>query len=236
MLCEPLILSRDVPSSRSAYSGFKFELRWHQHTLTYFGILKSKENKNHSEMPRSLPAATPTTARGKSKGNRSVRCIPGGNEAIWDDELHTALIEGISFWPPSTKRIITPSALNIYPPMGRQRIRPMHDGSEGRTSLGRCQLIQQYLIQRTGKNRTRKQISSRIQRLRRMHHDDPASMSHNKPLFTIELIGHTFQWQIYCAFFQTFNSQSPLKYWSISAIVVRPQPQLRPSSRSPRPC
>lgn len=56
-------------------------------------------------MPRSLPAATPTKARGKSKGNRSVRCIPGGNEAIWDDELHTALIEGILFWPPTTKQI-----------------------------------------------------------------------------------------------------------------------------------
>ncbi|KAI9510404.1 TEA/ATTS domain family-domain-containing protein [Russula earlei] len=109
-------------------------------------------------MPRSLPAATPPKARAKSKGNRSIRCIPGGNEAIWDDELHTALIE----------------ALSIYPPMGRQRIRPMHNGDEGRTSLGRCQLIQQYLMQRTGKNRTRKQISSRIQRLRRMHQDDPA--------------------------------------------------------------
>ena len=66
-------------------------------------------------------------------------------------------------------------ALNIYPPMGRQRIRPVHDGGESHTSLGRCQLIQQYLIQKTGKNRTRKQISSRIQRLRRTHQDDPMS-------------------------------------------------------------
>ena len=78
--------------------------------------------------------------------------------------------------------------------MGRQRIRPMYDGSEGHTgtSLGRCQLIQQYLIQRTGKNRTRKQISSRIQRLRRMHHDDPASMLDNETLFAIALTGHIF--------------------------------------------
>ncbi|KAH9056654.1 TEA/ATTS domain family-domain-containing protein, partial [Lactarius vividus] len=96
--------------------------------------------------------------RGKSTGNRSVRCIPGGNEAIWDEELNAALIE----------------ALNIYPPMGRQRIRPMHAGGASNTSLGRCQLIQQYLLQKTGKNRTRKQISSRIQRLRRTHQDDPS--------------------------------------------------------------
>ena len=66
-------------------------------------------------------------------------------------------------------------ALTIYPPMGRQRIRPVHDGGASHTSLGRCQLIQQYLMQKTGKNRTRKQISSRIQRLRHMHQDDPAS-------------------------------------------------------------
>jgi TEA/ATTS domain len=66
-------------------------------------------------------------------------------------------------------------ALNVYPPMGRQRIRPVHDGGESHTSLGRCQLIQQYLMEKTGKNRTRKQISSRIQRLRRSHQDDPMS-------------------------------------------------------------
>ena len=66
-------------------------------------------------------------------------------------------------------------ALNIYPPMGRQRIRPVHEGGKTHTSLGRCQLIQQYLMQKTGKNRTRKQISSRIQRLRRTHQDDPSS-------------------------------------------------------------
>lgn len=129
-------------------------------------------------MLRSLPAATPPKARGKSKGNRSIRCIPGGSEAIWDEELHTALVEGMSFGRYVHKVLIRINlfpALNIYPPMGRQRIRPMHDGGEGHTSLGRCQLIQQYLMQKTGKNRTRKQISSRIQRLRRIHQDDPAS-------------------------------------------------------------
>ena len=77
--------------------------------------------------------------------------------------------------------VLTPTntiiALNIYPPMGRQRIRPVHDGGKTHASLGRCQLIQRYLMEKTGKNRTRKQISSRIQRLRRTHQDDPSSTS-----------------------------------------------------------
>ena len=80
-----------------AHLGFEFERYWRQHIPADFGIPKLKEIKKHSEMSRSLPAAIPMKARGKSKGNRSVRCIPGGNEAIWDDELHTALIEGTLF-------------------------------------------------------------------------------------------------------------------------------------------
>lgn len=74
--------------------------------------------------------------------------------------------------------------------MGRQRIRSVHDDGEGRDgpSLGRCQLIQQYLLQRTGKNRTRKQISSRIQRLRRMYQDDPESTLDSEFFFAVELI------------------------------------------------
>ena len=86
---------------------------------------QSKETKNFNEMPRSLPAAIPTKARGKSKGNRSVRCIPGGNEAIWDDELHAALIEGISFWPPTTKRMIMASSSQYLSTNG-QTTHPTH--------------------------------------------------------------------------------------------------------------
>jgi len=64
---------------------------------------KQRDHEGYcSPMPRSLPAGTPQKTRGKTKGNRSIRCIPGGNEAIWDEELHTALIEGICFWPPTT--------------------------------------------------------------------------------------------------------------------------------------
>lgn len=58
---------------------------------------KQPKLKKRKSMPHSLPTATPPKVRGKSKGNRSVRCIPGGNEAIWDEELHAALIEGKLF-------------------------------------------------------------------------------------------------------------------------------------------
>jgi len=64
-------------------------------------------------MPRSLPAAIPTNIRGKSKGNRSIRCIPGGNEAIWDEELHTALIEGVLFDRRVHKILITSQLLTF---------------------------------------------------------------------------------------------------------------------------
>jgi len=65
--------------------------------------------------------------------------------------------------------------------MGRQRLRCPQtedsDTSNRPASLGRCQLIQQFLKQRTGKTRSRKQIASRLQRLRQSHKDDPRSKS-----------------------------------------------------------
>lgn len=44
-------------------------------------------------------------------------------------------------------------------------------------SFGRCQLIQSYILEKTGKNRSRKQVSSHLQRLKKIHKDNPASLS-----------------------------------------------------------
>ncbi|KAI0060812.1 hypothetical protein BV25DRAFT_1992617 [Artomyces pyxidatus] len=103
-------------------------------------------------------------SRPPRRGNSTVRCVPDGSEAIWTEDLKIALIE----------------ALQIYPPMGRHRMRNPHsDGNhqDGHpSSLGRCQLIQAYMKQKTGKTRTRKQISSRLQRLRRLHNGEPKMM------------------------------------------------------------
>ncbi|KAF8559521.1 hypothetical protein OG21DRAFT_457021 [Imleria badia] len=47
-------------------------------------------------------------------------------------------------------------------------------------SFGRCQLIQSYILEKTGKNRSRKQVSSHLQRLKKIHKDNPAM----QPLFS----------------------------------------------------
>jgi len=44
-------------------------------------------------------------------------------------------------------------------------------------SFGRCQLVQSYILEKTGKNRSRKQVSSHLQRLKKIHKDNPASLS-----------------------------------------------------------
>ena len=53
-----------------------------------------------------------------------------------------------------------------------------HFSEANRTrSFGRCQLIQSYILEKTGKNRSRKQVSSHLQRLKKIHKDNPASWS-----------------------------------------------------------
>ncbi|KAG2041957.1 hypothetical protein BDR03DRAFT_946048 [Suillus americanus] len=43
-------------------------------------------------------------------------------------------------------------------------------------SFGRCQLIQSYILEKTGKNRTRKQVSSHLQRLKKKYKNDATSL------------------------------------------------------------
>ena len=70
--------------------------------------------------------------------------------------------------------------------MGKRRLKyyrvSMHENehfseTNRAKSFGRCQLIQSYILEKTGKNRSRKQVSSHLQRLKKIHKDNPASLS-----------------------------------------------------------
>ncbi|OJA10408.1 hypothetical protein AZE42_03538 [Rhizopogon vesiculosus] len=89
-------------------------------------------------------------------------------EDIWSEDVHAAFME----------------AIDIYPPMGKLRLRhePMsQDNSEDANAessrcvkwLGRCQLIQSYIQEKTGQIRTRKQVSSHLQRMKKLSKKRP---------------------------------------------------------------
>lgn len=108
-------------------------------------------------------------------------------EDIWPEDVHTAFMEGLNMLSISTRRANDrPLAVVLYPPMGKRRLKyyrvaPTESGSAPEPSrfksFGRCQLIQSYIFDQTGKNRTRKQVSSHLQRLKKLHKDNPASLS-----------------------------------------------------------
>ncbi|KAH7889754.1 TEA/ATTS domain family-domain-containing protein [Phlebopus sp. FC_14] len=88
-------------------------------------------------------------------------------EDIWPENVHAAFMEAVA----------------LYPPMGKRRLKyyrlPTNDSgvtpqSARVKSFGRCQLIQSYILDKTGKNRSRKQVSSHLQRLKKLHKDNPA--------------------------------------------------------------
>ncbi|KAG1826792.1 TEA/ATTS domain family-domain-containing protein [Suillus subaureus] len=91
-------------------------------------------------------------------------------EDIWSEDVHAAFMEAIA----------------IYPPMGKRRLRYVRilkedqdetaESSRLVKSFGRCQLIQSYILEKTGKNRTRKQVSSHLQRLKKKYKNDITSL------------------------------------------------------------
>ncbi|KAF8136301.1 TEA/ATTS domain family-domain-containing protein [Boletus edulis] len=105
---------------------------------------------------------------------KSSHTAPGVNklkqsryEDVWPEDVHAAFMEAVALYPPMGKRRLK------YYRVSTHENEHFSDANRAK-SFGRCQLIQSYILDKTGKNRSRKQVSSHLQRLKKIHKDNPA--------------------------------------------------------------
>jgi len=122
-------------------------------------------------------------------GRKSWKTLKGKTEAVWPPYLEVALFEGA---PASSLVISIP--ISSFPPKGLSRYQPSNPRAT--KSLGRFpnrnRFISEYILKKTGKHRTPKQVGSRLQQLRDTHQGKQRMLHLTVPPFFPHFISFLF--------------------------------------------